>query len=750
MRYIKNLRSYDATETTDPVSLSIKATVPKEAQKNKAAFRKWSGDESTDHVFLSANEGIAANQRITTDNPIHTCHGLICDYDGATDWDEIESQVTKVCPHPPTYIATSFSGCPRIIWMFEEAIPVDPEIYPTFIKELGHVLSAEKVTYGLDPCSFKPDQYFEIGKDWKEIGGFVPSDLVKGLVCKASGKVRPLTDDVAIPISEIAEEVEKQFPDRWKKDFSVGSRGPLFWIDDGIDREGCVIREDGVTCFSDRAGKGFLSWKEILGPKFVKEYETKKLAPILDTYWYDGSTFYKLMGASPLTVTERQVTRELRQRGFSNKPKKDEPLSEIDNTILAIQNQNRVDLVAPILFQKDRVVDHNSLRILNSARNAPVLPSDDGDPKNWPFIHGWLNQLFVDPDTAASGGPCTLDYIYSWLARIYLSVLGRYPAQGQALLLVGPTGRGKTLLSNLVMGGLLGGCEDASDYLAGKTSFNKLLCGRGLWVIDDTVSAASFQDQRKATELIKRTVANPKVDYHAKYVDAMTLPWTGRVILSLNMDSNSLSVIPSLDSSNRDKVMAVRIADTSTEKFPPNHVVETTVERELPHFARFLADWSMPDSVKGQSRFGVASFIDPMIVSAAFDNSPRASIAELVDWFVKQVRASVSEPFWQGTITEFQTTVVQCNDGRHLGHSHNVEFVRRGIATMEEGFRQEPGKHRPVLSHGDGGGKTWAISLDEAYDLKGPASMGAALAVSATRATRNGETADEESPKSQG
>ena len=50
-------------------------------------------------------------------------------------------------------------------------------------------------------------------------------------------------------------EIQKRFPNRWVGEFDIGSRGPLFWIDDGIDREGCQIVEDGVVCYSDRAGK---------------------------------------------------------------------------------------------------------------------------------------------------------------------------------------------------------------------------------------------------------------------------------------------------------------------------------------------------------------------------------------------------------------------------------------------------------------------------------------------------------------
>jgi hypothetical protein len=722
MRYIKNLRSYDALPLADPLTAAQSVNIPADAQATKASFRAWCGEETTDHFFISANEGLAANQRITSDNPIHTAKGLICDYDSAANWDEIEAQITRVCPYPPTYLYRSFSGAVRVVWMFEAAIPIHDELYGTFIKELGHALAVEKVTFGFDAASYRSEQYFEIGRDWRSLGGFLPRGLVNGIVCKASAKTRFTATEVSIPISEVAEEVARQFPDRWKKEFQLGARGPLFWIDDGRNEEACVIREDGVTCYSDRAGKGFLSWGEILGDRFVKDYETKKLAPLLDEYWYDGKSFLKLMnGHTPTAINERQVMRELRQRGFAVKPKKGEALSEVESAILTIQNVNRVDCVAPLLFHRERIVTCNSQRILNSAQVQPTLPADNGDPANWPFLHSWLSQLFVDPDTTlAPSGATALDYFFSWAARIYLAVLGRYPAQGQALLLVGPTGRGKTLLSNCVLGGLLGGFGDASDFLAGKTAFNRKLCGCALWVIDDTVSAASFQDQRRAAELLKRTVANPKVEYHPKYVDSIDLPWTGRAVMGLNMDANSMSVVPSLDSSNRDKIMALRIRDGSTTVFPDNHIVEATVARELPYFARFLADWRIPPAIQGDSRFGVASYIDPLIVSAAFDNGPRASIAEMVDWFVKHVRNDLpNTAFWQGTLTEYQTTIMRYNDGRHLGHSHNVEFVRRGIAAMEESFRQEPGKHRPVLSHGDGGGKVWAISLDAAYDLRG-------------------------------
>jgi len=296
-------------------------------------------------------------------------------------------------------------------------------------------------------------------------------------------------------------------------------------------------------------------------------------------------------------------------------------------------------------------------------------------------------------------------------------VLQREFVQGQALLLVGPTNKGKSLLSNRVISGLVGGYADASDYLSGQTRFNKDLGRVAAWVIDDTTSAASFQDQRKATELIKRAVANPRVEYQAKYADAMSIPWTGRVVMSLNMDINSLSVIPSLDSSNRDKLMALRISDKATSNFPSNTILEKTIEDELPFFAKFLMDWVIPSAVEDVGRFGVRSFIDRKVADAAYDNSSRSTVAELVEFFVKRCREMNDKmSHWTGTLTEFQVALHDFNNGRNVGMSNNLEFVRRGMSTLEESSKNN--NHvRPVLSKGRGGGKIWEINLSSAYDI---------------------------------
>ena len=708
-RYLKNLRDINAHKCSDLSKL--KRTKP--SFQSKAAYRDWCGEPTTDHVFYSTIEGRTPSKRVSNDNPPRMIYGVVADYDAPVNWASIDDDLAvKFNSNKPTWRSKTQSGFLRLVWEFKEPVPIEPEMFDTFMKHMVVKLRLDKCFAGFDTSSLRASQYFELGGDWVQTNGALEPSVIQSVVIKAASERPPQSFDTSIPMDIVAAEVNSRFPNRWVGDFDVGARGPLFWLDDGINRDGCQVVEDGIVCYSDRAGKGFMSWRDIFGPQFVKDYEEKKLSGLMDEYWFNGRSFFKVLYESAVAIPKEQLVLELRQAGFSPKQKKGQALSEVDTAVLTISNQNRIAEIAPVVFCKDRVVTYQGHRILNCANVNPVQPDVDGCPSKWPFLNKWLGQLFVN-----SGERPTLDYFYSWLQRFYLAVLGREFVQGHALLLVGPTNKGKSLLSNRVISGLVGGYADASDYLSGQTKFNKDLGRVATWVIDDTTSAASFQDQRKATELIKRAVANPRVEYQAKYADSLSIPWTGRVVMSLNMDINSLAVIPSLDSSNRDKLMALKVCDNATSKFPRNSILEKTIEEELPYFAKFLCDWEIPSDIEGDSRFGVKSFIDSTIEEAAYDNSSRSTVAELVEFFVKRCRDLNEDlSFWTGTLTEFQVAVHEFNNGRNVGQSNNLEFVRRGMATLEEAGKNNPNL-RPVFSKGKGGGKIWEISLDSSYDI---------------------------------
>ena len=162
--------------------------------------------------------------------------------------------------------------------------------------------------------------------------------------------------------------------------------------------------------------------------------------------------------------------------------------------------------------------------------------------------------------------------------------------------------------------------------------------------------------------------------------------------------------------------MALRISKKATSKFPSNDVVEDTINKELPYFAKWLMEWQMPKEIAGDSRFGVESYIDPQIATAAYDNSSRSTVAELVEFFVKRARDHFTRPKWVGTLTEFQGCIHLFNNGRNIGVSGSMEFMRTGFHTLEETSKGSK-KARPIRSIGSGQGKTWEIDLDEKYDI---------------------------------
>ena len=707
-RYIKNLKETKVS-TTDDLSVF---TNKRPNLESKGKFRAWCQKEDTDYVFYTLCEGDNPNVRIGKENPINAINGFAVDYDASLNWDAVETLIKTQCKElAPTWYSKTHSGYIRLVWELEDRLPIAPEMYDAFIRRLSAHLKAERLFAGFDDASYRPSQLFALGTDWVKIGEPLPKEVYRTVLLKTANAKPPQTNDTSIPIDVVAKEVEKRFPNRWEGEFTIGARGPLFWIDDGVDRVGCQVSEEGMVCYSDRAGIGFVTWYELFGADFVKEYEVKKMGSLLDQYWFNGKMHYKLLHGAAQSIPKDQLCLELRQAGFSPRARRGQNLSELETALVTIANENRIDEIAPVVFSPDRVVSYNSHRILNTANIDPVQPAEDGDPSKWPFLHKWLHQLFAD--SVKQG---TVLYFFAWLKRFYIAVLDRKRKQGHALLLVGPTSVGKSLLSNKVISALVGGFADASDYLSGQTNFNKDLARVAAWVVDDTTSAASFQDQRRATELIKKSVANPRMEYHAKYVDAISVPWTGRVVMSLNMDANSLSVIPSLDSSNRDKLMALRMSDEATTKFPPNDELEEIITNELPYFARWLLDWKVPKEVKGDSRFGVYGYIDKTIASAAYDNSSRSTVAELVEFFVKRAREYFTNPIWRGTLTEFQGSILEFNGGRNIGVSGNVEFVRRGFLTLEE-TRSNNKKARPIKSIGFGGGKIWEIDLNEKFDI---------------------------------
>jgi hypothetical protein len=677
---------------------------------SKSRLRTWSQEFSTNHAFVSGVEGVNASLRINGDNPPHKIHALVLDYDTPVDWSALEQQLDKrLAGAPkPTWAAETWSGNLRLIWELDSPLTVTDRTAAGVLAELAKLVNAPKLHPGLDSTSLNPSQYFDAGRTWRPLGGSIK--LEQGVEAAYKVGVGAVAEnETDIPFEDIAAEVERRWPGRWGKEFAVGVRGPLFWIDDGIEREGAVIREEGMICYSDRAGAPFVSWGEILGSDFVKKYQTKKIADGVKDIYFDGRDFWVVNPTGSVRHNRENIILHLRMCGFGSDRKKGAKVSELDAALHYIVTTNRVNGAGPYLFRKELIVNDGGLRMVNTSRCKAMDPAADGDPQHWPWLHNFFSQLF-DP-VADDLGCMPLDFWYPWLARAYKASYLKEEKSGQAVIIAGPQGRGKTLLSQFIVGKLLGGAADASGFLCAKTPFNKALSEVPVWSVDDAVASSNFADHRKFVEVLKKLVANPRIQVEAKFQDRTDIPWFGRAIVTLNEDSNSMSMIPSLESSNRDKLMAFKISENSFQNFLPNDQQEQLILRELPHFARWLLEYTPNPAVVGSPRYGIRSYFHPLVENSARDSSSRQGASELLDIFLRYYsNTNPSEEFWVGTTTELMVEIQRIEELRGFAVLKEPMRFQRDLSSAEEYYRANPGARR-ITSESTGHGRIWTIQI---------------------------------------
>lgn len=712
--YITNHSTNDAGKLPYHPSEAEEHGVVLPAHKTKSEHRKWCADPLTEHVFITGCEPVHSGRRAAIENPADKIHAFIADYDAPFDKEKLLSKMDKVLDGgtKPTWMTETFSGGLRLIWEFEKPVRIPAGAGKDFLAGMASRLRATKLAAGFDKGSTEPERYYEVGTKWERLGAPVDYNLVTGVLFKSF--VPRADSDVVIPFEAVKEEVEKRFADRLDGiEFEIGARVPLFWIDDGINRIGAEVKEEGLIAYSDRASDVWNDWATVLGREWTAQYEERHISQSTDNYYTDGTRFWIVEPARVFDESRDNFILRLREAGFSPAKKKGKNLSELEKVLMFINTHKRVDGVGPFVFRHETVVESGGQRILNTSRNQPVEPAPSADPSDFPWIREFLRRLF--DNTKVADGATQLDLLLAWLQRFYRAAHEKRKLSGHCLILSGPTGRGKTLLSKQIVGGLVGGSEDASSYLTGRENFNAKLIERALWRVDDTSSASDWRENRKMTDLIKRSVANPFVESRAMYRNPQEVEWNGRLMISLNEDASSLSIVPQQDSSNRDKVIGLRISEDSPQDFPDNDTLEETIRSELPYFARWLKEWSPPESIKGKSRYGVEAWFHPRLRDAARDNSPTQVVMENLDLFAKLHREGGSM-VWTGTAAELLGAMGDYTQLKARGGSFEQQRLTRDLQQAAENCQDNP-SIRPVHCMSTGGGKVWIINLEEKYDL---------------------------------
>jgi hypothetical protein len=561
----------------------------------------------------------------------------------------------RCCDFKPQYLCRTFSGGARLLWKLETPFPLHRnDLTAKFMRHVKKKLKLSKILVGLDAEAFEdPCKYYEAGTDWVHLSGdVIPSAFIMQWAIESTHNYAWNKLGDPIPIDRVAAEVEKQYPGRWQGEFAAGVRGIRFWDSSADNQTAAVIRESGMQCFT--GSQAFVPWSAILGRQFVAQFEADRVGGAVAEVYFDGREYWtSLPNKQWQAYNKSDIALHLKvERGLSAAVPRGSSYSEVDQALHRIQKQQYIACAAPLVHRPKGIVYLNGFRVLNTSSVEMFQPSEDTqvDPsRDFPWLQNYFFTFF-DPVEQ-------LDYFYAWLRRWYSSALDGRMLPGQASFFAGVPNTGKTLLSTGILSRIFGGHIDASSFLSGEDNFNSHLFNSAVWAVDDVVPLTDTKTHLRFSALIKKMTANRTFSVREKYRVDKLIEWNGRVVVTCNTDPESIRILPDVDLSNRDKINLFRVAERDTFTFPRN--VADIIQTELPFFLRWLLNWSPPDHVLGDSRYGVQTYCEASLFEAARHSSSAYSFLEVLLKFFEGQTSDV----WTGSATELLSAMLNDDDG---------------------------------------------------------------------------------------
>ncbi len=659
-------------------------TTPHHANKND--FRRWCAMSSTESLFFSGFEGTQAAMRVSDSNPPVFMHAVVADYDTPVARGERDAFLRRANPdYPPNFISTTFSEHVRLAWVFESRMPVfGAKVTEAFLRKLARELALKKIFPALDEDAFyAPSQYYHCGEGWEMIQPSpLPAHLLHSWLLAASKKADWSGYGVQIPISRVAAEVEARFPGKWSGPFEEGARGLRFWDDSADNPTAAIVRSSGMQCFT--GPKPFVSWGEIFGRKFVEAYHADTIGSAIDGVWFDGRDYWRKIEGIWRLFKRQDIALHFRvAHGIPDERAKGASASQLDEVLNQIQQIKTVDGAAPFIYRRQDAVEFASKRYLNISRCQPIVPCDGSHAwgECFPYIAELLDGYFDPPEQ--------LPFFLSWLAHAYQNALGGRPRNGQAAFLAGDVNQGKTLVSNVLAGGMLGGHMDASEYLLGESRFNKELFEVGLWTVDDTVPSSDPRKQQLYSAMLKKIPANYSFQYQPKFRDQLMLPWAGRVIVTCNADPESIRILPDTEMSLLDKIMLFKVASAARDFTD----AADRIRAELPFFAAFLRDYQIPEHCRGDARFGVKCYHHEDLIETAQQSSRTGVFLELLEMFKTSVFSDAGREEWVGSATQLLSDMLNDESTKQVAAKYSPDQLGRLLGKLEA--QRFPGIERP-------------------------------------------------------
>jgi hypothetical protein len=296
-----------------------------------------------------------------------------------------------------------------------------------------------------------------------------------------------------------------------------------------------------------------------------------------------------------------------------------------------------------------------------------------------------------------------------WLGFARQSITQQIHSPGQALVLAGPRGSGKSFTQKYIITPPLGGRSgDPYPYLSGQTGFNSELLGCEHLAISDPTTHKDYRSRREFGERIKGIVANENQRCEAKYGIPLQLMPYWRLSVSLNNEPENLQVLPPVEESLADKLM-IFLVNKARMPMPTRSLQEKqdfagALLSELPALAYWIdeltptipEDYQCPDG-----RYGVGHYHNPALSHELQSMTPEEQLKDLL--------CQILTENWEGGATELHAKL--CSDtamgfqARGLLRSVQVlsTYLSRLSGRYPAAIRKAPRSH--------GGKRSWEIDI---------------------------------------
>lgn len=668
---LENLARLAMKPCPEPWAFKAVAEISLQVRKDKESRQQWYRTESTSHNFYTPIEPENPNLRCSKENPPRALHGIVADFDMPISPERV-SEAVRDMKVKPAWIERSLGGNVRLVWTFSRPLPIEGTDFATAVLEASVKWLGMGLLPGLDEAALiNPTRLYCNGCEWQATGAPPVNEIeLQNFFFKCAKdfayKGNAATADVPLDVVEV--KLREMYPTfMWPSDFLPDTQGPSFWIPGSTSPMSAIVKSGGMLTFAAHATKSFYTWTDLLGADFAKTYLQTALYKATNDVWWDFRQFWiKRMLNDKVCYTPTQseeMNRILKvDCKLNDKAASPGEPSQLQQAIHHIQNQNWIHSAAPFAGRGPGSFVFQGKKILNTYVSNLVKPADG--KVTWesiPFIAHLIDNMF--------SSPIQKDHFLAWLKHFYIGFLNEKPQPGQAICLLGHVAKGKTLLNREVVGRLIGRIADGSAYLVQGSPFNSELFEAGLWCVDDESAGNSLQSQNFFEIMLKKSVANDTARFNKKYEAAAIVQWLGRIFCTANLDHVSIRLIGSLDSSSADKIHLFKCSSTPTI-FPSREIVSNSINEELPRLARWLVDWTVPDHITPDPRFGFKAYQEPELLSQVKQTSSNANFRELLteslaDWFKERPEA-----------TEYRGTQIQIH--RLLSWNPlNAEIIRQ-------------------------------------------------------------------------